>query len=292
VRRIDIKEEFIESWDGTRIAVYDTQKGEVVAVLSNGLGGDITAWTPLLEHFKDKIRFISWDYRGLYKSEKPKTGFYEIEHHAKDLEVILNHFGVEKAIFFGWSMGVQVNFEFYRMQTEKFLALIQINGVSGKPFEKAFYGRFPYWMWKLFFLFMQDGMRCFFPLARFLARKSLLLRLASRLKLFTMSEYKDIAKELVLSWLSLDMKEYVKNFSALGRHDAEKILHKISVPTLIIYGSSDLFTPSKFAIDMALKIPKSELVEIKGGSHYTPLEFPDKVNYAVESFLKKYGIIS
>jgi pimeloyl-ACP methyl ester carboxylesterase len=286
-----VKEIKIKSWDGTTLTIYDTEKGLVNAVLSNGLGGDIRAWRPIIDYFKDKIRFISWDYRGLYKSEKPKSGFYKIEHHAKDLETILEYLNINKAVFFGWSMGVQVNFEFYKMHPEKFIALIQINGVAGKPFRKAFYGKFPDWFWKLFFIFMQDGMRCFFPLARILAKKSILLKIASKLGLFTLSEYKDIAKELVLSWLNLDMKEYVKNFSELGKHDREDILTKIEVPTLIIYGTRDLFTPAKFAIEMAERIKNAEIFAVENGSHYTPLEFPNKVNQAIEKFLQKNNVI-
>jgi pimeloyl-ACP methyl ester carboxylesterase len=286
-----MKEIKIKSWDGTNLTVYDTETGSVNAVLSNGLGGDIRAWEPIIDHFKEKLRFISWDYRGLYKSEKPKSGFYSIDHHTKDLETILESLNIQKAVFFGWSMGVQVNFEFYKMHPEKFLALIQINGVAGKPFRKAFHGRFPDSFWKIFFLFMQDGMRCFFPLARVLAKKSILLKIASRLGLFTLSEYKDVAKELVLSWLSLDMKEYVKNFSELGKHDREDILEKIQVPTLIIYGTRDLFTPAEFAIKMAEKIKNAEIFAVENGSHYTPLEFPNKVNYAIENFLRKNNII-
>jgi len=286
-----MKEIKIKSFDGTTLTVYDTETGSVNAVLSNGLGGDIRAWSPIIDHFKEKLRFISWDYRGLYKSEKPKSGFYSINHHAKDLETILASLNIQKAVFFGWSMGVQVNFEFYKMHPEKFSALIQINGVSGKPFRKAFNGRFPDLFWKIFFLFMQDGMRCFFPLARVLAKKSILLKIASRLGLFTLSEYKDVAKELVLSWLNLDMKEYVKNFSELGKHDREDVLEKIQVPTLIIYGTRDLFTPAEFAIKMAEKIKNTEIFSVENGSHYTPLEFPNKVNYAIENFLRKNSII-
>lgn len=285
------KKSYITSWDGTCLAVYDTLKGDTFAVLSNGLGGDIRAWVPLLEHFHGKLRFISWDYRGLYGSERGKCECYEIEHHAKDLEVLLEHFGVEKAVFFGWSMGVQVNFELYRRNPEKFMALVQINGVSGLPFEKAFYGKIPGFVWDVFFHFMKDGMRAFFPIARYLAKKSLLLKIAHQLGFFTLSEYKDIARELVLAWLSLDMNEYVKSFSALGRHDADNILPKISVPTLIIYGTRDFFTPGKFAVDMAKKIQGAEVIAIENGSHYTPLEFPDKVNSAVESFLRKHKLI-
>ncbi len=287
-----MKEFFVDSWDGTRLCVYDSGKGDVVGILSNGLGGNIRAWQPLLDHFSKKIRFVSWDYRGLYKSGKSRSKyFYRVQDHARDLEVILDVLKIDKAIFFGWSMGVQLNFEFYRTHPEKFLALIQINGVSGKPFRKAFYGRFPDFFWELFFYFMQDGMRVFFPLVRILAQKSVLLRLASYFGLFTLSKYSHIAKETIFSWLELDMKEYVKTFRFLGQHDAEDVLPHIKVPTLIIYGSRDLFTPSKFAIDMALKIRKAEICEIENGSHYTPLEFPDEVNRAIEEFLRKFYLI-
>lgn len=288
---VDIREYIVRSWDGTHLTVYDTREGKISAVLCNGLGGDIRAWRPILDKFHGVIRFLSWDYRGLYKSEKPRKKHYKMEHHAKDLQVILEKFNIKEAIFFGWSMGVQLCLEFYRKNPEKFISMILINGVSGKPFEKAFYGRIPGPVWEIFFLFMKDGLRLFFPLARFLAKKSILLKIASKLGLFTPSEYKDIAKELVLSWLSLDMKEYVRNFRELGRHNAEDVLPKIKCPTLIIYGSRDLFTPEKFAEDMAEKISGAKIYGIENGSHYTPLEFPDRINNIIESFLKEQGIL-
>ncbi len=286
-----IKETLFRSWDGTHLMLYDTVEGNTCAILCNGLGGDIRAWRPILDKFYEKIRFISWDYRGLYKSEKPREKRYSMQDHAKDLEVIIEKFGIQKAIFFGWSMGVQLCLEFYKKHSDKFICMILINGVSGKPFEKAFNGKIPNTLWQIFFCFMQDGMRMFFPAARILAKKSLLLKGASKLGLFTMSEYKDVAKELVLSWLSLDMKEYVKNFKELGKHDAEDVLENINCPTLIIYGTSDLFTPEKFALQMAQKIRNSETFGVKNGSHYTPLEFPDKINQAIDQFLRKQNII-
>lgn len=285
-----IKETLFRSWDGTHLTVYDTSEGSTYGILCNGLGGDMRAWSPVLDRFRGKIRFISWDYRGLYKSEKPRSKRYSIKDHAKDLELILERFAIQKAIFFGWSMGVQLCLEFYRNHPDMFISIILINGVCGRPFEKAFNGKIPNALWQIFFCFMQDGMQMFFPIARTLAKKSLLLKGASKLGLFTMSEYKDVAKELVLSWLSLDMKEYVKNFKELGKHDAEDVLEKINCPTLIIYGTSDLFTPERFAIQMAQKIRGAETFEVKNGSHYTPLEFPDKINSAIEKFLAKQNI--
>ncbi|MCS7213466.1 MAG: alpha/beta hydrolase [Candidatus Calescibacterium sp.] len=288
---MDIKEKVLRSWDGTYLTVYDVGGAQDVAILCNGLGGDIRAWRPILDKFQTKIRFISWDYRGLYKSERPKKKNYKIEHHARDLEVIIEHFGVKKAVFFGWSMGVQLCLEFYRNHSDIFRAMVLINGVAGKPFEKAFNGRIPNFVWQIFFHFMKDGFRMFFPAARILAKRSVILKLASSIGVFTMSEYRDVARELVLAWLSLDMKEYVKNFRELGKHNAEDVLEKIKCPALVIYGTRDLFTPERFALEMAHKIKDAEVFEVENGSHYTPLEFPDKINPEIERFLKKHGII-
>lgn len=287
-----IREKLIRSWDGTHLMTYDTTEGSLNAILCNGLGGDIRSWRPILDRFYGRIRFISWDYRGLYKSEKSKNkDHYRIEHHAKDIEVIMERFGIKKAAFFGWSMGVQVCLEFYRNHQEKFNSMILINGVAGKPFEKAFHGKIPNFVWQAFFYFMKDGLRTLFPIVKLLAKKSLILKLASSLGLYNISEYKDVAKEIILSWLSLDMKEYVKNFANLGKHSAEDILAKIKCPTLIIYGTRDLFTPQEFAIKMAQTIRVAEMCRIEKGTHYTPLEFPDIVSDSIERFFKKHTLL-
>ena len=60
----------------------------------------------------------------------------------------------------------------------------------------------------------------------------------------------------------------------LDQHDAEDVLATIDIPVTIVTGDRDLMTPPSTAEHMHRLIPNSRLVVIKGGTHYTPVEYP------------------
>ena len=60
----------------------------------------------------------------------------------------------------------------------------------------------------------------------------------------------------------------------LGEHDAEDVLARVHVPTSIVTGDRDIMTPPFTAERMHRAIGGSRLVVIRGGTHYTPVEFP------------------
>jgi pimeloyl-ACP methyl ester carboxylesterase len=72
----------------------------------------------------------------------------------------------------------------------------------------------------------------------------------------------------------------------LGAHDARDLLATIEVPTLIITGDKDLFTPVFTARKMNRAIRGSRLVVLTGGSHYTPIEYPGEIQRELLSFLQ------
>ena len=76
---------------GTKLAIYRTGLKEgPVLVLSNGLGGNIHAWRHIVDYFSDRFRILSWDYRGLFRSGRPRDRrSYGFAHHLQDLERVL-----------------------------------------------------------------------------------------------------------------------------------------------------------------------------------------------------------
>jgi pimeloyl-ACP methyl ester carboxylesterase len=57
------------------------------------------------------------------------------------------------------------------------------------------------------------------------------------------------------------------------------------VPTAIITGDRDLLTPLVTSERMQRLIPGATLRVLRGGTHYTPVEFPSEVGDEVEALL-------
>lgn len=79
------------------------------------------------------------------------------------------------------------------------------------------------------------------------------------------------------------LKETMK---IIVNEDLSHLLPKISVPTLLIWGSLDTATPIEDGRKMEKMIPDAGLVEYKGSSHFSYLENLNNCNVVLEEFLK------
>jgi pimeloyl-ACP methyl ester carboxylesterase len=59
------------------------------------------------------------------------------------------------------------------------------------------------------------------------------------------------------------------------------------VPTLILAGSRDLFTPPRVQERMASLIPDSEIVWFEDAGHLLPVEEPDGIVDAIVEFMER-----
>ena len=75
----------------------------------------------------------------------------------------------------------------------------------------------------------------------------------------------------------------------MGEHDGWDLLPLIDVPTLIIAGSRDVFTPRSAAERMARRTRGSEIMLLPGATHYAALEYPEMVNLRLEKFFRERG---
>ncbi|MRG91820.1 alpha/beta fold hydrolase [Polyangium spumosum] len=279
--------------DGTRITYYATRSpypGAPVVMLANGLGGQHITWSAQIEHLRGRYRFLTWDYRGLFASARPKEdtpASYAITRHAEDLLAILDAEGEARAALVGWSMGVQVVLEAYRKAPRRARCIVLLNGTSGRPLDTV--SPLP-------------GMKTVIPsLVELVSRAHALASQVTRraadvpealawLKAMgVMNESLDDAvfNELVQGMSKLDMEAYFHNLRALGDHDASDVLGAIDVPTLVVSGDRDAMTPPALAKEMARQIPGAELYVVRGGTHYTAVEFPELVSLRLEKFLAK-----
>jgi pimeloyl-ACP methyl ester carboxylesterase len=95
--------------------------------------------------------------------------------------------------------------------------------------------------------------------------------------------------EVVNMFRSLDVEVYVKSLRALGEHDASRILESISAPVLVITGDRDRMTPHGLSQQMVRRLPRAEILVVRGGTHYTAVEFPELVALRIERFFNDHG---
>ena len=62
-------------------------------------------------------------------------------------------------------------------------------------------------------------------------------------------------------------------------------LTKISIPTLVITGTDDNNVPTPNSLIIAGKIPGAWLIQIKDAGHALFVQYPDKVNKVLQTFL-------
>ncbi len=279
------------SFDGTEIAYHSLGEGPVI-LLGNGLGGSWRAWAHQIGYFADRYRFLSWDYRGLYRSGTPRDrGAIRVEDHARDAMAVLEHAGVEEAAVFGWSMGVQVALELYGRAPERVKAMVLINGVAGAPYESVLNA---------------PAIGRVIPGALGLVRRvpRLAQRVTERVVMWpeaigwakragiaapTLDD--EVFRALAESFAGLDMDLYFHILQLLGEHDARPLLDEIDVPVLVIAGDRDLMTPRAAAEDIVRRVRGAELLVVPGGTHYAAVEYPELINLRMEKFLRerRYG---
>jgi pimeloyl-ACP methyl ester carboxylesterase len=83
----------------------------------------------------------------------------------------------------------------------------------------------------------------------------------------------------------IDARLFVAMLAAAGKHTADDLLPDVAVPTLIVSGARDGFTPAERSRAMAEAIPSSELLEIPNASHTAPIERPHLVDFTIRDFI-------
>ena len=283
------KKEF-RGYDGHPIAYFTAGEGLPV-VLVNGLGGNWFAWKYFIEHFRSRFRIITWDYRGLYDTAPPENlESLRMENQTRDLEILLEVEKIEKAVIIGWSMGVQIVFELYRRHPEKFAALITVSGVPGQVFTSVFKNR----LMRKALPFLIEFLIRFGDIQRPIIRTAFAAGVAfpfvKHSGFVAQTLPREIFEKIAGAYSGLDFKVYYQTMKYMGEHDACDVMDSVKVPSLIIYGGRDTFTPMERAKEMKARIRDSELFYLEDGSHYVMIEYPDLVHSRIEKFFQDNGL--
>lgn len=279
---------YVRTADGTSIFYTDRGQGRPALALCDGILCDGFIWKYLEPHFAERHRVLHMHYRGHGRSGPPgDPDAIGLDAHADDLAQVLAAAGVDGAVIAGHSMGVQVALEAFRLHRERVRGLILCCGAAGRvlatfhssgllktlfpslldvvtkspDFARAIWTRFP----------ADLG----FQLARLMGEVH-----RARMRREDLLPY-------LQQMVKVDFSLFTRMLARVDQHTAEAMLPSIDVPTLILVGERDTFTPPAVGYAMADKIPGAEILVLPEGSHAALLEHPDLVNERIEKFLRE-----
>jgi pimeloyl-ACP methyl ester carboxylesterase len=262
---------------GGAIPAYRVDGQGQPLVLIMGVGGTKEAWAFQTRAFRPYYRVITFDNRGVGRSEGQQRPF-TIEVMVNDTLALLDHLGIDQAHILGYSLGGIVAQEIAIGHPERVMKLILASTLArGGATQDVTIG----------------------------ARRALGLEPGDRRQRVEILALRHIMPSLIE--LSFNRWEYRLALGLLARLYVRRIrpeglagqmqaaasantldrLDRIEATTLVLTGTGDrLIDPSASKL-LASRIPHAELVMIEGGSHAMAIEMRGSFNAAVLDFLRE-----
>ena len=280
-------EQYIPSYDGTKLfteAYGDASKPPLV--LCDGLGCDGFIWQHFLPAFIDDFYIIHFQYRGHGLSAPPAIkSAMQVSDLRTDLLTVMDYYNLPEATLLGHSMGVQVILDFGVHHPERVTALVPMCGSYGHPLD-TFHNTdiagkvLPY---------LKRAVSFSPRVAQELWSRILTTELAYQIAVNTEVNGKILRREEFGPYFdrlsAMDVEVFLGAVTGLGSHSVEMFLPDLKVPTLVVAGQHDTFTPAWLSERMHELLPNSELLMIPGGSHVAPIEQPELLHLRFRDFL-------
>ncbi|TCO50636.1 alpha/beta fold hydrolase [Actinocrispum wychmicini] len=246
---------------------YDDKGTGQALVLVHGHPFDRTMWRPQLDRFSQTHRVIVPDLRG-YGESPVVPGTFDM--FARDIKDLLDRLGVDEVVMGGLSMGGQIAMEFHRLFPTRLRAWLLADTFPGVD--------------------TPDGRQFRYDTA-------------DRLEQEGMAGYAD---EVIWKMVSprnehaaAHVLRMMRDAPPLGaaaalraraeRPDYVHMLTQVRIPTLIVAGSEDSYTPVSVAEEMHGLIAGSELAVIEGAAHLPNLERQTEFDHRFQRFLDTVG---
>lgn len=252
--------------NGQRLYFEDTGGEDDVIVFSHGLLMDHEMFAPQVDALSDRWRCITWDERG-HGVTKTTSDDFSYWDSASDLLGLLDHVGVERAVFAGMSQGGYLSLRAALTSPDRVRALVLIDTQSG----------------------VEDP-------ANLAAYDQLIDTWAGAED--PPQEILDTVADIILgngwpgipAWqdkwrkVTPDQLRQVYKTLVSRQDDVTDRLSELSIPTVVVHGE----------LDAAISVPTAEslanglggkLVVVPGAGHAANLTHPEATNEAIEAFL-------
>jgi len=247
----------------------DPQKLPIILI--HGMTFDHTTWNPQIHVLKKNYRVIAYDMRGHGLSDVG-DGQYTYKMFANDLIDLMDHLGIEKAVLCGLSMGGAVSIRTYEMYPDRIRALILSDTRSEADSNDT-----KEWREDSIELIKNNKLKTF--------TNNFLEATFAKDSFKSHPEAVELIRNIMLSSSPRGICGVL--LAQAARTDMTHVLPKIKVPTLIMIGENDNFTPLSSSQMMNEKIADSELKIIPKAGHISNLENTLEFNRNLTEFLRR-----
>jgi pimeloyl-ACP methyl ester carboxylesterase len=271
--------------NGVSLAVHEWPGKGPAVVGIHGLTANHTCWASVADVLSPAYRLIAYDLRGRGESDKPDKG-YSLEAHCHDLERVLDHYGLKKAVIIGHSLGAHIGLRFAATMPARVSKLVLVDGGLDVRAEV---------LDSLAPAIGRIGVE--FPsLHAFMERIRSLPMFEGRWNDY-LERYFNYDVEMLTSGAvrAKAAKHAIEEELAnLQRERLWVLHHRVKCPTLIFRAPDGLLTATDCLMTqeegtaVAAAIPKSKLVVVPNSNHYTVLMGQNpKVKTALRAFLSR-----
>jgi pimeloyl-ACP methyl ester carboxylesterase len=248
---------------------YEVEGQGEPLVMIMGFAINRSGWMPQIPFFKKYYRVITFDNRGVGKSDKPQ-GPYSTKMMADDTVRLMDLLGIEKAHIMGASMGGMIAQELAINYPQRVTKLVlactyaRQDKTSGDTPELAKLSQLT-------------------PTPEKMASAMIGLAFNKPLYRFTFG----LIARIQTKFMGVSGRVGIAGQSeACRKHDTLERLPLITAPTLVIVGTKDRIINPISSEVIAGKIPNARLVKVEGGSHTFSIEMKNVFNREVLNFLR------
>lgn len=284
----------VRSDDGTRLRAWTNDPDGAIdgptVVLCNGLGTSAWAWPAFLDP-DCGVRVVSWNHRGTGGSERPVDDDHVgIEAFAEDGLSVMDHFGIDRAVLVGWSMGVNTMFEIAVDHPERVAGLFAVAGVPGDTFATMLGPlRLPPAVTRTVTVglarLLRAGGHLVTPVSSRLPVSRRAIDVLSHSGLMMPVADPELARLAVAAFLQTPIEWYFHVALHTSRHPRVR-LSAVRAPAAFVGGTWDLLAGPRAMASAAARMADATYAELRG-SHFLQMEHPDEVHRLLLEFVRR-----
>jgi pimeloyl-ACP methyl ester carboxylesterase len=254
--------------DGIRVAYERVGEGPPLVLLHGYVGDGPTTWRRQLDELSDEFTVVAWDAPGAGQSSDPPEDF-GMAGYADCLARFVDSLGLGAPHVAGLSFGGALALEFYRRHPTIPTTLVLTSAYAG-------------WAGSLPPEVTEQRLQQALVLSDLSSEEFVGALLPSMFSEATPAEYVDAFGVAMRAF-------HPVGFRAMARASAEDLreaLPLIRVPTLLVYGDSDVRAPLTIAQTLHAEIVGSTLIVLPGTGHACNIEAADEFNRTLRTFLR------
>jgi 3-oxoadipate enol-lactonase len=242
-------------------------------VLIHGHPFDHTMWYPQVVALSDLYQVITPDLRGYGASTLPNPANTKFEDYATDILQLMDYLEIDSFHLGGLSMGGQIIMEIFRQAPARVKSLIFADTFASLDTPAIKKGRYD-----TADRLEKEGMDGY--------ADEVIYKMITPQHVSTMPEVSGHVIKMMKATSPVAAATALR--ARAERVDyLNKVLPEVNVPTLVIVGREDQFTPVSQAEELVENLQNSKLVIIEDAGHMPNLEHPDEFNKAALDFLER-----